>query len=105
MEDTIGRIEAKEFFPGKLEEHHEKHFNEFEPPVTVDEYEAKAKKFFYSEPSKTTELFYDADGVLYKYDKKTNEFGICNSSGIMVSYYLPVDGIKYLYRQVEQYAV
>jgi pyocin large subunit-like protein len=100
-----GKIAATAFFPGALTEHHRRHHNEFDPPLAIEEYEAQAKQFFCSDPTKTTAWFYDVDDVLYRYDKKTNEFGICTLNGIIITYFLPEEGITYWWRQVQKYAI
>jgi UDP-N-acetylmuramyl tripeptide synthase len=100
-----GRVMATGFFPGKLEEHYEDHLDDFKTPLTIEDYEARAKNFFSKEPPRTTEYFYDVDGVLYRYDKRTNEFGTCRADGIMITYFFPRNKLIYWYRQVEQYAI
>jgi hypothetical protein len=52
-----GKVVATEFFPDKLEEHYDRHSDDFDEPLTIDEYEAKAKNFFAKELTKTTEFF------------------------------------------------
>jgi pyocin large subunit-like protein len=100
-----GKVAATAFFPGKLEEHYDRHIDDFDVLLTIEEYEAMAKSFFAREPTQTTEFFYDIDGVLYKYDTKTNEFGMCTASGVMITYFLPKNKLSYWYRQVAQYAI
>jgi pyocin large subunit-like protein len=100
-----GSVAATGFFPGKLEEHYEEHGDDFKALLTIEEYEARAKNFFTREPTETTAFFYDADGVLYRYDKDSNEFGMCRADGIMITYFLPRNKLIYWYRQVEQYAI
>jgi pyocin large subunit-like protein len=100
-----GRVAATVFFPGKLETHYGDHGKEFFPAMSIEEYEARAKNFFAQEPTRTTEYFYDIDDILYRYDTKTNEFGMCTSSGAMITYFLPTNKLIYWYRQVEQYAI
>jgi pyocin large subunit-like protein len=78
---------------------------EFKPPLTIDEYEARAKGFFSSEPTNSTLWFYDVDAILYRYDEASNEFGMCTPSGVMITYFLPKNKLIYWYRQVEQYAI
>jgi hypothetical protein len=96
--DKTGRVEATEFFPGKLETHYDDHSKEFKLPLTIEEYEAMAKNFVAKEPTRTTMFFYDIDDILYRYDKKTNEFGMCTPSGVMITYFLPTDKLSYIGR-------
>jgi len=98
-----GRIKAAHFLPGKLEEHYDDHAGDFPGELSPDEYENKARDFFDSLIIKDKLWFEDVDGVLYKYDKKKNEFGICRPDGAIITYFKPEEGIKYWYRQVENY--
>jgi pyocin large subunit-like protein len=107
-----GKAGATGFFPGKLEEHYEDDEDDdddfdvpFKVPLTIEEYEARAKKFFAQELTDTTAYFYDVDNVLYRYDKKTNEFGMCRADGIIITYFLPKDKLNYWYRKVQENAV
>lgn len=41
------------------------------------------------EITKDIQWFEDADGVLYKYDKKKKEFGMCKPEGAIITYFRP----------------
>jgi pyocin large subunit-like protein len=100
-----GRVMATGFFPGKREEHYEKHLDDFKTQLTIEDYEARAKNFFSKEPTQTTEFFYDVADVLYRYDKGTNEFGMCRADGMMITYFFPRNKLIYWYRKVQENAV
>jgi pyocin large subunit-like protein len=99
-----GRIKATSFLPGKLEQHVDDHAEDFPGNPDPKEYEAMARKFFDKPITIDILWFEDADGFLYKYDKKRNVFGICSPDGPIITYFIPDDGIKYWQRQVEKYA-
>jgi hypothetical protein len=90
-----GRIEASAFFEGLLETHYKDHCNEFDEPLSKCEYEQRARDFFDKPITKYLDWFENDEGTLYKYDYSKNEFGMCLSSGIMVTYFRPDD--SYLY--------
>ena len=44
------------------------------------------------------------EGTYFRYDVKTNEFGIINQYGGISTYFKPVDGLEYWLEQIEKYA-
>jgi pyocin large subunit-like protein len=95
-----GRIQATLFLPGKLEQHYEDHAYKFNGDLSPNEYEERARIFVDRPVTKDILWFEDVQGVLYKYDKRKNEFGICKPDGAIITYYKPDDSIKYWHREV-----
>lgn len=87
----------------KLEKHYSDHKGEFSKNITKEQYVEKAKRFFESKVTDNTLYSYDADNILFKYDKKTNEFGMCNSEGGIITYFKPKKREKYWQEQAVRY--
>jgi pyocin large subunit-like protein len=98
-----GRIKATQFLPGELKRHYDDHEHEFNVNLEPDEYETRARNFFDKPITKDIQWFEDVDGVLYKYDKKNREFGMCLPEGAIITYFRPVTGMKYWEDQVEKH--
>ena len=76
----------------KLEKHYDDHKNEFSKTITTEQYVERAKQFFNAVIDDNVEYFYDADGILYKYNKKSVEFGMCSSDGTIITFFRPYKG-------------
>lgn len=100
-----GRIQATKFMPGKLEDHYIDHRDDFNDVRTPEEYEDKTRKFFDKPATKDILWFEDIDGILYKYDKSKNEFGICRPDGAIITYFKPDRGLKYWREQEAEYGL
>jgi pyocin large subunit-like protein len=103
-----GRRTATTFLSEELfEDHFQRHRTEITKEKNDEKakeiYIQKARKFFDKEPTHGVEYAYDkADDTLYKYDKKTNELGICNAQGNIITYFKPKRKKEYWYEQVIQ---
>jgi len=95
-----GVIKDAGFLPGLLPVHYRRHKREFKKIKTMEEYEEKAKQFFASPITSNVYWFKDHEGVLTKYNKVSNEFGVCRPEGGIVTYFKPTDKLKY-YRAQE----
>jgi pyocin large subunit-like protein len=98
------RVKARGFPEGLLKEDYDKHKNEFKNKnMTPIEYDNKAKKLLNAEPDGDILGFTSEKGRIYRYNKKENEFGICEPNGDVACFYRPTGGIQYWYRQVKLY--
>ena len=64
-----------------------------------------ARKFLDNHTSPTTQSFYSKMGWFFKYDFKTNEFGIINQYGGISTYFKPDKKINYWFNQIEIYGI
>jgi pyocin large subunit-like protein len=98
------RVKARGFAEGLLEEDYDKHRNEFKNKnMTSVEYDNKAKNLLNSEIGGDILGFTSEKRRIYRYNKKENEFGICEPNGDIACFYRPTGGIDYWYRQVKVY--
>ncbi|EBI2479849.1 hypothetical protein HCD36_001951 [Listeria monocytogenes] len=108
IKKTIGRSYTgkrnveNDFKNGKgvstLEKHALKHQYE-----STDEYLADAREFLEKKPTLRTETFVSKEGTYFRYDSKTNEFGIINEYGSISTYFKPNAGSKYWEKQIDLY--
>ncbi|EAE6298282.1 hypothetical protein E5Z49_12905 [Listeria monocytogenes] len=108
IKKTIGRSYTgkrnveNDFKNGKgvstLEKHALKHQYE-----STDEYLADAREFLEKKPTLRTETFVSKEGTYFRYDSKTNEFGIINEYGSISTYFKPNTGLKYWEKQIDLY--
>ncbi|EOE5454114.1 T7SS effector LXG polymorphic toxin [Listeria monocytogenes] len=108
IKKTIGRSYTgkrnveNDFKNGKgvstLEKHALKHQYE-----STDEYLADAREFLEKKPTLRTETFVSKEGTYFRYDSKTNEFGIINEYGSIPTYFKPNAGLKYWEKQIDLY--
>ncbi|MBF2454322.1 T7SS effector LXG polymorphic toxin [Listeria seeligeri] len=108
IKKTIGRSytgkrnRENDFKNGKgvstLEKHALKHQYD-----STDEYLADARQFLEKKPTLRTETFVSKEGTYFRYDAKTNEFGIINEYGSISTYFKPNAGLKYWEKQIDLY--
>jgi pyocin large subunit-like protein len=99
-----GRVKARGFPEGLLQEDYGRHRNEFKNKnMTEAEYGNKAKKLLNSEIGGAILGFTSEKGRIYRYNKDENEFGICEPDGNVACFYKPTGGIDYWRKQVELY--
>ncbi|MEG0775797.1 RHS repeat-associated core domain-containing protein [Clostridium sp.] len=70
---------------------------------TADEYLEGARNFVMKKPTSTTQSFVSKEGTYFRYDTKTNEFGMVNQYGGISTYFKPTDGMKYWQEQIAKY--
>ena len=101
--DGCRNLEA-DFVNGKGQSTLAKHAGKHGYATDTTRYIEDARKFLDSEPSPTTQSFMSEEGTYFRYDVKTNEFGIINQYGGISTYFKPVDGLEYWLEQIEKYA-
>jgi len=87
--------------------HYQKHVvkqKEWENIISQDEYLRKSQKFLNSNfEDKDIDMFISKKGWLFKYNRRTNEFGLGHPEGTISSYFKPKEGINYWYEQLFTY--
>jgi pyocin large subunit-like protein len=86
---------AKGFPQGLLETDYAKHKDEFGDKITIVGYNTKAKNLLNSKIGGDVKGFTSDTGRVYRYNKKNNEFAICESNGMIAAFFKPSDKIKY----------
>ena len=87
----------------RLQEHYDKHNNEFHPPFENKEaYESSAKKFMHDEPDAQTLEKTRTSGDRVRYNQSTEEFGVARKDGTVRTYYTP-DPAKHGYATNREY--
>lgn len=81
--------------PTVLDNHFEKHKNEFEDGITKEDYLRRANEMADRPLSETVEELKRSDNSISKYDIETNEFVVINEDGSIRSYFRPTNGIEY----------
>ena len=84
-----------------------KHFRDHGKQMGFDkivDYSRAAVEFAFSD-SESLISFTTADGSIFQYDPKTNEFLILSRNGKIVTYYPPSKGLKYFNNQFEKYGI
>ena len=69
-----------------------------------EEYLRDARRFLEKKPTLTTQSFVSKEGTYFRYDTRTNEFGIINAYGGISTYFRPDNKMAYWLEQIEQYA-
>lgn len=67
------------------------------------EYKARAKEFLSTPLTGGIDEMITPDGHRYRYDWKTNEFGVANTLGNVSTYYKPKGGAEHWKEKVEKY--
>ena len=94
---------AKGFPANKLEKHFHDHAKELKLK-SRSEYNNAAVTFMNKKPNANIDYFVDSRGTLYKFDRKSKEFGIADVNGNIITYFIPHgDAEKYWYEQVDKY--
>lgn len=94
--------EAVDFSPKLLNDHFEKHKNEFSD-IDLETYKNSAKILANSEIKDNILGFTTDNGFVFRYDKEKNEFTTIKPSGIIETYFKPKKGYEYWEVQVNKY--
>jgi hypothetical protein len=92
---------------GLLEEHYEDHKGDYGKNgkgeyISREEYLERAKNLRDTPADGKNILeIHRGDDRISKYDRRTNDFGVYERDGTVVTYYRPKDGEPYFYRQAE----
>lgn len=94
---------AKGFNKSTLQDHFNRHGNQVGCP-TKESYAANAVHFANTVDRENCVSFVDSRGSTYKFNKKTNEFAIITSKGIVVTYFKPTEGYEYFINEMKERA-
>lgn len=94
--------EAINFSPKSLNNHFEKHHNEF-GNIDIEIYINNAKTLCNSKVQNNILGFTNENGFVFRYDKRKNEFATIKPSGIIETYFKPKKGYEYWEEQVNKY--
>lgn len=86
---------AKDFNHNTLNNHYEKHKNEFNSK-SKESYKQKAIKFANTVDKKNCKAYVDINGTTYKYNVKSKELVIVNKKGTIITYYKVKNGFEYI---------
>lgn len=102
--DNLNNVnwEAVNFSPKLVNEHFEKHKNEFDN-IDIDTYKNNAKVLSNSKIDDNILGFTTDNGFVFRYDKNKNEFTTTKPSGIIETYFKPKKGYEYWEVQVSKY--
>ena len=88
----------------QLDEHFEKHGREF-GAITEEQYLHLAQQLRDARPGREILEARRPDGGFAKFDRKRGAFGAYDPDGIIRTFFVPNDGIRYFERQAERYGV
>ena len=86
----------------KLAEHYKDHKADF-GDVTKEEYVQGARNLLNQNNGGDIQGFTTKSGWLFKYNTKTNEFGLGHPEGTISTYFKPKDGVQYWLDQISKY--
>ena len=87
----------------KFAEHCRDHLAEWSPPLTEEQYLAKARELLSAPPDANIEGFVSETGkFIYKYNNATNELAIGMANGVISTFYKPKPGRTYWLEEIEK---
>ena len=85
-----------------LDEHFEKHGREF-GAITEEQYLRLAQQLRDAGPGKDVLQSRRPDGGISKFDRKHGYFGAYDANGVIRTFFVPADGVRYFERQARRY--
>ena len=86
---------------GQFDEHYQKHGAEF-GAISKAEYLHLAQALRDAPPSRTILEARQPGGVITRFDRSRGYFGAYNRDGTIRTFFIPVDGERYFYRQARR---